>query len=304
MAIVHPNVWHGHGPWQVRTWLSDCLRAGLILVPDTEGWRAALIAADCVIGDHGSTTAYGAALDRPTLLGSFPADDVAPASPVDVLGGIAPRLHRDRPLRPQIDRAIAAHRPGAYAAVSELVTSAPHEALERLRRLCYSIMDLAEPVVEPPVHPLPTDGLSPATAPTAMAVTCTITDRTASVVRYPAELHNGSGHLVVHIDHPGRRMLGAADVIVGDVDRDPEDWLRAVILEHPAIALAAVGGPDGVCHVRTRDGDRIDLVPDTSVDTALCASLAYSLLGKEISEVTVTAGAINRAVAVRPLDGS
>ncbi|MFI9386697.1 glycosyltransferase [Kutzneria sp. NPDC052558] len=304
VAIVHPNIWHGHGPWQVRTWLSDCLRAGLILVPDTEGWRAALIAADCVIGDHGSTTAYGAALDRPTLLGSFPAGDVAPASPVDVLGGLAPRLHRDRPLRSQIDRAVAEHRPGAFAAVSDMVTSAPHEALERLRRLCYSIMDLAEPVVEPPVHPLPTDGLSPAPVPTALAVDCVLADGTVTITRYPAELRANSGHLVVHIDHPGRRMLGAADVIVGDVDHDPEGWLRAVIVEHPAIALAAAGGPDGVCRIRTRDGDRIDLVPDAAVDTALAASVAYSLLGKGIDEVRVAAGAISRRVALRRLDAA
>ena len=28
-VALHPNIWHGHGPWQVRTWLADCVRAGV-----------------------------------------------------------------------------------------------------------------------------------------------------------------------------------------------------------------------------------------------------------------------------------
>jgi hypothetical protein len=309
VAIVHPNVWHGHGPWQIRSWLADCVRSGLIVVPAVEGWRAALIAADCVIGDHGSVTAYGAALDKTTLLGAFPAEDVAPKSPVDVLGGIAPKLRRDQPLRSQVDRAIAEYRAGTFAPVTDLVTSAPNEALERLRRLCYSLLDLAEPLVEPPVHQLTTAGLTAPQVPTAMLVNCSITGTTASITRYPAELPRGfavdKSHLVVHIDHPGRRMLGAADVIVGDCRGNHEDWLRAVIVDRPAIALAATQSPDGVCHARTRDGDRFDLLPDSEVDVGLCASLAYALMvrqGMADTKITVRAGALDFTVAVRPVD--
>lgn len=39
-AIIHPNVWSGHGSWQIRTTLAAALDAGLILVPPfTPGGR-------------------------------------------------------------------------------------------------------------------------------------------------------------------------------------------------------------------------------------------------------------------------
>ncbi|GAA3352866.1 hypothetical protein [Saccharopolyspora gregorii] len=62
-----------------------------MLVPPEFGWRATLIASDYLIGDHGSVTTYGAVLGIPTLLGSFPAREVAPGSLVDVVGSRAPR---------------------------------------------------------------------------------------------------------------------------------------------------------------------------------------------------------------------
>ena len=89
VGVLHPNIWHGHGAWQVRSWLADAMRSGLMLVPPMDGWRAALVAADCVIGDHGSTTFYGAALGIPVLLGQFPGDAVDPSSPVGQLGAVA-----------------------------------------------------------------------------------------------------------------------------------------------------------------------------------------------------------------------
>ncbi|MGB6164186.1 MAG: hypothetical protein WBF75_16765 [Pseudonocardiaceae bacterium] len=65
--VLHPHIWYGHSRLQVRLWLADCLRAGLLLVPPAEGWSAALIASDLVVGDHGAVTCYGAAIDNPTI---------------------------------------------------------------------------------------------------------------------------------------------------------------------------------------------------------------------------------------------
>lgn len=59
-AVLHPNIWAGHGPGQVRLWLDRARRAGLALVDPLAGWRQALIAADLVIGDFGSVSYYAA----------------------------------------------------------------------------------------------------------------------------------------------------------------------------------------------------------------------------------------------------
>ncbi|WP_324617248.1 hypothetical protein [Streptomyces bicolor] len=61
-AVLHPNIWLGHGPGQLRAWLDRARRAGLALIDPLDGWRQALIASDAVIGDHGSVTYYAAAL--------------------------------------------------------------------------------------------------------------------------------------------------------------------------------------------------------------------------------------------------
>ncbi|MFD0383903.1 hypothetical protein ACFQ2B_21060 [Streptomyces stramineus] len=36
-AVLHPNIWHGHGPGQVRAWLDRARRAGLVLIPRWRG---------------------------------------------------------------------------------------------------------------------------------------------------------------------------------------------------------------------------------------------------------------------------
>lgn len=51
---LHPAAWAWHGIYQVKAWTEDCLRAGMTLLPAAEGWRAALVATDLAIGDHGS----------------------------------------------------------------------------------------------------------------------------------------------------------------------------------------------------------------------------------------------------------
>ena len=313
-AALHPNLWHGHSPWQVRTWLAGCVRAGLALIPPVEGWRAALIAADCVIGDHGSVTSYGAALDIPTLLGAFPADDVAPGSPVDVLGGLAPRLDRAGGLRGQVDLAIDRHRPGQYAAVTELVSSVPGESAARLRALCYSLLRLAEPAGEVPVPRLPITGLpGRRLTPSASLVSCEFTATTATLTRYPAEPWQGrpdgpplpSTHLAVSADHPGQRFLGAADVLLAaepDLSLGAERWLA----DTGRTRTAAVVTGANTCLASTRDGKWIEVVADdrSTCDPALFASVAHAWLatGNPIDglgpELTVQAGQTSGRVRI------
>lgn len=291
-AILHPNIWHGHGPGQVRAWLADCVRAGLVLVPPREGWRAALIAADCVIGDHGSVTTYGAALGRPTLLAAFPDSEVAPGTAVHRLGRLAPRL-RPGPVRPQLEATITDFK--GYDTVTSLVSAVPGESPSRLRRLFYDLMHLAEPAAEPLLPTLPAGDLSPGTRPTALWVTAT-GDAPIHLERVPAfagpEPGPRSGHLAVHHAHPSRQLLTAADVVFAydtDVPKDPAGWLRAV--DAP---FAAVAGPHS-CLLRTAD-TLWELSGD--VEGTLLASAAYTWKGDLATGFDLAVNGVTHKVSV------
>jgi hypothetical protein len=155
VAVLHPNFWHWYGTWQVRAWYADALRYGLGLVPPEEGWQAALIAADAVIGDHGSVTYYAASIGTPVLLATFPDSDVDPDAPITALGRIAPRMCPDRPIVPQLGKAAAAYSPDRYAALARRVTSVPGQAGRIIRQVMYGLMRLPEPATPPQIRPVP-----------------------------------------------------------------------------------------------------------------------------------------------------
>ncbi|HEU5160755.1 MAG TPA: hypothetical protein VFU43_27405 [Streptosporangiaceae bacterium] len=155
VAALHPNIWGWSGRRQVVSWHADCMRLGVRLLPPEEGWRAALIAADRVIGDHGSVTFYAAAMGVPVLLGAFPEDDVVVESHVARLGAVAPRLDWNESLRAQVDDAIYAYTPDNYAAFRGDASSRPGMSASILRREMYRLMRLALPEHPVELGPVP-----------------------------------------------------------------------------------------------------------------------------------------------------
>jgi hypothetical protein len=153
-AVLHPKAWEVHGRWQIQAWLADCVRDGLLLIPPEEGWRATMIASDWVIGDHGSTTVYPAALGIPVSLATFPDHAVRADSAAAHLADWAPRLHFDAPLLPQY-AAAKARQPGSGRRLAAHVTSRPGQAAAVLRSVLYRLLDLAEPDTRGRVVPVP-----------------------------------------------------------------------------------------------------------------------------------------------------
>jgi hypothetical protein len=259
--ILHPNIWHGHGPYQVRAWLSRCERAGLIVVPPREGWRAALVAADLVIGDHGSVTFYGAAVGAPVLLATFAHDDVDGRSPVAALGRAAPRLDRRRPLLDQVRHAIQAHAAERYRPITRLASSDPGRSAGLLRAELYRLLGLPEPAHPAVVRRVPEPELSwqPARAILATAVW---EEGRVTVRRYPAAVAPGldgfddlpsGAHLIVDESEEEPRLLRLADVIVCGRPRTRAlDGLTEALSRHPGAYLAAACAP-GQTVVRVRD---------------------------------------------------
>lgn len=137
--VSHPNVWAWHTRPGVLRRLMRAVDAGLVVLPPFEEWRAAVLAADVVVGDHGSTTAYAAGLGVPVLLAATGAEELHPDSPLSAFGANAPRLDGGGELYGQIVAAL--ERQGqerkALAGVTDRFAGVPGESAERVRETVY-----------------------------------------------------------------------------------------------------------------------------------------------------------------------
>ncbi|WP_329305446.1 hypothetical protein [Streptomyces anulatus] len=147
--LLHPHVWNAHGEWQIHSWLAGLVRSGLLVISQHADWVGALVAADHIVGDHGSVSLYGAMTGVPVLLGNVPDGDLDPGSPAAELASFAPRLHADRPLDRQLARAATAYRAERYEQVTSRITSEPGRFAVRMRALIYRKLRLRAPAVRP-----------------------------------------------------------------------------------------------------------------------------------------------------------
>ncbi|UQA95356.1 hypothetical protein [Streptomyces halobius] len=321
-AVLHPNIWHGHGPGQIRAWLNRARRGGLTLLDPLEGWRQALIAADAVIGDHGSVTYYAAALGTPVLLGAAPLDGLDPLSPVAEFVRTAPRLAPHEPLRRQIETLIGRHR--ALSGPAELTTSVPGKSAPLLRETFYRLIGIPEPPEPALLDPLPLPPYEPPlrTAPlqvlTRLLGTGEVTVRrfaeSAQEAARETDWETAPGeesdvvaravqpdaqgkaqveaHLAVHEDGLDPEVTALADVIFryGNADDPrlgpPESWGAEVLARWQNCALAAYITEPGACTVRTRTGEvvRLTAAPSGADPAAYASALHAALAGGHAAE--------------------
>ncbi|MFB8198539.1 hypothetical protein [Kitasatospora purpeofusca] len=287
-AVLHPNIWHGHGPGQIRLWLDRARRAGLALVDPLDGWRQALIAADVVLGDFGSVSYYAAACGTPVLLGADDPEALGTESPVAAFVRSAPRLDPYRALPPQLDRLLAEHRPPDGPA--ELTSSAPGQSAALLRDLFYGMIGIPEPAAPAVLDPLPLPPYEPPlrTAPlrvlTRIAADGTIAVRRFAEPRYEPDDAEGESHLAVHEDTLDPGVLESADVVLryGEADDprfgSPRQWAVEVLDRYRSASLAAyITGPRE-CEVLHRGGLRCRLTSDSAGDPAVHASALLARL--------------------------
>ncbi|SES48709.1 hypothetical protein SAMN04487983_10718 [Streptomyces sp. yr375] len=298
-AIIHPNVWSAHGAWQLRTLLASALDAGLLLMPTVHAWRPALVAADVVVGDHGSVTLYGAAAGTPVLLAAFGGDSV-PGTAVHDMAAVAPRLDLRGDLRQQVADVAREHTPERYAAVAALAFDEPGHALARLRTALYRLLKLPEPSSPPPaalVLPVPDPPASPVTA---WQVTTDITEAdedgaefSVAVRRAPAVVaaHDDDRpdsdvsftHLACADDERDHRVTESASVLVR---RHPAAtsvgalrWIEDTLARLPGCLLAAAAVRGGCCLVGLRDGRIVEAAATgPALDPGLPAAVVYACL--------------------------
>ncbi|WP_260639538.1 hypothetical protein [Streptomyces angustmyceticus] len=285
-AVLHPNIWYGHGPGQIRVWLDRARRSGLTLIDPVHAWRQALLAADIVLGDFGAVTYYAAALGCPVLLAATGEERLDPDAPLAAFVREAPRLDPQGPLREQFAALLARHRP--LAGPAEFTTSAPGASAELLRRHFYALMDLPEPVGPALLEPLPLPRYDPPLRTHPLDVRARVRDPDVVIERSAGHPYDAGGeaHRAVHEDTRDPGDLETADVIWRDGPPDdyrlggPAAWTADVLHRHPHCSLAAyVSGPDR-CTVRARGLGVFQLSagPGADADPAAYASALHAWL--------------------------
>ncbi|MDA2808150.1 hypothetical protein [Nocardiopsis suaedae] len=294
--VVHPNVWHRHGG---RNGLDLLLRqersAGLAIVDPHVGWRAALIAADAVVGDHGSTTYYAAALGRPVLLAAFGRDELDPASPLHAFGAACPSLEAGGDPLERIEEVIAGASSGpgidgtgdgTGSDMGGLLIDHRGEAAERLRALCYALMGL-EPLPGPVEAPALADPVVHPAETTAWRVTAEDrgTDLGAPVLRprlRPAAVCGPeSGALLVSVEDPSPARAKEAEALVRPCpvpESEAVAWARAELERRPVAALAVAALPGDEFLLAEPDAPWTRLAANGPADAVAIAAAAASWL--------------------------
>ncbi|MGW1378104.1 CDP-glycerol glycerophosphotransferase family protein [Streptomyces sp. NPDC002446] len=306
--VSHPNIASAHGDHTIRSLLDSAHEAGLLRIPPTAGWQATLLAADLLIGDHGSVTFYGAALGTPLLLGAFSEDEAVAGTPMAELGRLAPRLAADAPLRPQIEQALNAPDSTGDDTVARLrklgesAFAAPGRALDLIRTAVYDLVGLPEPTGPPPPRrapepPVPQD--RPADV-TAFHVTTSLDEgpdgTRVSVERTPAAVDSFAvavrtdapdgpfRHLSSADDEWDRRLAESASVLIR---RDPaptvvaaDRWIQDTLARYaPGCRLAAATVAGRGCRIGLHDGRTVEVcATGLMTDPTVLAGVVYAFL--------------------------
>ena len=303
--VTHPNISSWHGGWQLDSLQSDAVAAGLVLVPPTAGWQAAVTAADVMVGDHGSVTLYGAALGRPVLLAAF-GNDAVPDTAGSQLQRSAPRLDPHRPLVEQIVSVLHDHRPEQGQRLAERAFGYGDGAAARLRSSLYELLKLSEPrtpvprlAFAVPGHTLTrtraalVDTVCTALGPGGVSVR--VRRHPAAVCRQDQDLPlGGLRHLSCAWDEPDLQLAHSASVVYQDAPAATAAGARcaalAVLEDFPACRIAAVQMPGGLFLLAVRSGSLVEAsVVGGRADLGLVAAVLYSCLrdGVQVADVTI-----------------
>lgn len=154
--VLHPNVWWGESQFEIKVYLRDACDSGLLIIDHTT-WQGAIVAADLVVGDHGSVTGYAVSMGLPVLIAADGAAELDDDSPLAALHAALPHITDEKPLREQVERALNDHRPEDWKPYTDRLFELPGEGLARAANALRGLMGLP-PLTE---SPRPRDAESP-----------------------------------------------------------------------------------------------------------------------------------------------
>lgn len=283
-AALHPDIWSWHGAWQVRNALHAAREAGLILLPPWTGWGAALVAADCVVADHGPLALYAAALDHPILLGTSE-DTPDPDTPLAELAKSAPRLDPDDDLRRHVHDAITQHNTGRYAQVAEAAFDTVEATPRRIANQLYELLGLTGGTAR--LHTLTAPHAS-AQEPVAFNIRTRYDERgVLTVERFPATGHSREAmaeapHNLTVVENADVELddaLAAEATVIACAQTltltEGKDWVPGALQRYPRSVMAAVSTPEG-CLIALRDGPWLRMQAARGLDATLCAAVVHT----------------------------
>ncbi|WP_143760720.1 hypothetical protein [Actinosynnema mirum] len=152
--VLHPNVWARKGEGAVMTDLERELAGGALLVRPEQGWHAGIVAADLVIGDHGSVSLYAAMNGTPFLLAAA-GDEVVPGTSMAALVEGAPRLRSGDDVLARCRAAMLGEGQLDAQTLLDRTIEQPEGAAARMRELFYGALGLSLPAAPLPRYAAP-----------------------------------------------------------------------------------------------------------------------------------------------------
>ncbi|WP_433405806.1 hypothetical protein [Streptomyces sp. CA-146814] len=291
-AVFHPNVWARHTRPGVLERLGAAMDAGLMIIPPQEGWRAAVVASDWVVGDHGSTTFYSAAADRVTVLAATGLDELDPASPAAAFGRGAPRLDPDGDVYAQLLAAARGHDPAELRPVVDRQLASVDTSGEVTRARMYGFLagrGVVVPTAAPQPLPVPAPEPVRRTAATAYDVTGAYDARgTVDLQRRPlvAGHHTEAlGFYAVTTEESHPHWPHAAEVLArtaADAEVAALDWVADAAVRYENLNVLVARLDESRCLVRLRGGRRLEARTERSWG-ARRPSLDPVLLGSAVN---------------------
>lgn len=258
--VTHPNILSGESPFEIHNDLVDELDSGLLLI-DSTTWQAALIAADLVIGDHGSVTNYAAGIGLPVLIASNGEEELHPASPVAWLHGKLPRLDHITCLHTQIEKTLTEHDPNRWRDLIQEIFGLPGKGMEATVNALRALMNeppLATPprirqVQMPKVH-----AGQPVTAYRVQVRADGHIESHPAIVAKPAD--DDQSLLVLLAEEVCPTFRDNAEIIVhtGQLpEQEAEEWIRETLADCLGVALVVAALDGGGCVLVFGDRSRV-----------------------------------------------